>query len=336
MPSPPIPPDKRPDVELTKLVYTLVLEPQRLHMMLQLLDESISPVFEKDGPRGETAFFDDLQAHFDNAFEMLQRREENEPNRSIARKLVDTDSKPSFLIDSQGRIIRSNGAATAELGVVEGERIDSAIFMTGDQQAFLKALKTVDRKTTDRFIGVFEMQGEDDGAPWKMVMSRASDNNGRPVAHMASIKTRWQPHTGSDFSDAFKLTPAEQVIVQALVEGRTLQDVADARGRSIGTVRNQAKRLLAKLDLRSQAELICLYAGFAQISAMPFGLSTPIVPPVRDDPRAPCSSDRMAPRLKSVLRANQGRNRSVPPSVQGRNAPVPKPKTTGQWQETGP
>jgi len=36
------------EVALTKLVYTLVMEPERLYLMLQLLNDSVSPVFDLD------------------------------------------------------------------------------------------------------------------------------------------------------------------------------------------------------------------------------------------------------------------------------------------------
>lgn len=271
------------EVELTKLVYTLVMEPERLYLMLQLLNDTVSPVFDLEEGGSAAPFFDNLQVHFDNAFDMLQRREVNEPNRSIARKLVDIDTQPSLLISSDGLILRANKAATEKLDITEGARLDVCVFQKASQSAFRQALIGLEDNTKDRFIGVFDLAAEGDEAPWRMVMSKAVDNDGQPVAHLASLKTRWQSHTGEGFSQAFKLTPVEQVIVQALVEGDTLADVAAVRDRSLGTVRNQLKRMLAKLGLKSQTELICMYAGFAQISVMPSGLQAPNVPPVRTD-----------------------------------------------------
>jgi pimeloyl-ACP methyl ester carboxylesterase/DNA-binding CsgD family transcriptional regulator len=271
------------ETELIKLVYTLVVEPERLHLMLQLLDEAVSPVFELDTEQAGAPFFEHLQVHFDNAFDMLHRREENEPNRSIARKLVDIDPQPSLLIDGAGKILRSNMAASDRLKAVEGHFLNVALFSQEDSAKFQRDLKAVNDSSGNRFIGVYEFSEPDADKPWKMVLSKAIDTDGQFVGHLASLKTRWQSHIGQGFSEAFKLTPVEQVIVQAVVEGQSLNNVAKARGRSLGTVRNQMKRLLAKLGLKSQTELICLYAGFAQIAVIPSGLNTPIVPPVRED-----------------------------------------------------
>lgn len=279
-------PNGSAETELIKLVYTLAVEPERLHLMLQMLNDAVSPVFDRDTDQNGDHFFEDLQVHFDNALDMLQRREANEPNRSIARKLVDLDTQPSLLIDRTGKILRSNTPATERLNAVEGQFLDLELFSRHDGAKFMQDLKTINSRSASRFISVYEFLGQDGDTPWKMVLSKAVDTDGQSVAHLASLKTRWQSHTGAGFSDAFKLTPVEQVIVQAVVEGQSLNDLARSRGRSIGTVRNQMKRLLAKLGLKSQTELICLYAGFAQIAVMPSGLNTPIVPPVRQDTSA--------------------------------------------------
>lgn len=271
------------ETELTKLVYTLVMEPERLHLMLQLLDDSVSPVFDHADGGSADPFFENLQIHFDNAFDMLQRRETNEPNRSIARKLVDIDSQPSILLNSDGVIVRANKAAVEKMGVAEGTKLDISLIQKDDQLSFKTALLAIESEAKDRFIGVFEMSTLNDEPPGKMVMSKAVDTDGQHVAHLASLKTRWQTHTGESFSSAFKLTAVEQTIMQALVEGESLTSVATSRGRSIGTVRNQLKRLMAKLGLKSQTELICMYAGFAQISILPSGLSAPNVPPASED-----------------------------------------------------
>jgi pimeloyl-ACP methyl ester carboxylesterase/DNA-binding CsgD family transcriptional regulator len=71
------------------------------------------------------------------------------------------------------------------------------------------------------------------------------------------------------------LTSVELEIVQAVVTGMSLSDLATQRGRSVGTVRLQAKKLLNKLHLHSQTELACLYASFVELHIMGVPESTP-------------------------------------------------------------
>jgi len=75
------------------------------------------------------------------------------------------------------------------------------------------------------------------------------------------------PSTARHFQAIFNLTPVEVEITKTIVIGQSLTDLAESRGRSIGTVRNQTKALLAKLKIRSQTELSCLYSGFSKFHA---------------------------------------------------------------------
>lgn len=60
-----------------------------------------------------------------------------------------------------------------------------------------------------------------------------------------------------------------------------MAELAKQRGRSIGTVRNQLKSLLTKLELNSKTELVCLYSGYARFN----GLKTSENPSIFSDPQ---------------------------------------------------
>ncbi|MGH1422668.1 MAG: hypothetical protein ACRBEQ_12705 [Hyphomonas sp.] len=261
---PPI--DDNADAELTKLVYTLVMEPERLHLMLQLLDRSVSPILERDEDMEATTLFDDLQIHFENAFEMLERRKDNQPSRSIARKLVDADTGPSILLNSDGVVLRANNAAVRHLGASEGSALDISTVHSADKVALQRALKNIQNETQDRLIDLFSFSSSSESAPVRMIMSKVVDTDGKPIAHLTGLKTNWQPDAGDSFSNAFKLTIEEKAIVRALVEGAPLSRVTELTGTPVLAVHDQLDAMLAKLGLNSQTELICMYVGFSQIS----------------------------------------------------------------------
>lgn len=58
----------------------------------------------------------------------------------------------------------------------------------------------------------------------------------------------------------YRLSPAETAIVAGLMAGRTLDEVAAARGSSVMTVRTQLRQVLAKTDTNRQSELMALMA----------------------------------------------------------------------------
>jgi DNA-binding CsgD family transcriptional regulator len=54
----------------------------------------------------------------------------------------------------------------------------------------------------------------------------------------------------------FGLTTAEAQIALALLTGKRLEEVAEERGVSLGTVRSQFKAILRKAEVDRQAELV--------------------------------------------------------------------------------
>jgi DNA-binding CsgD family transcriptional regulator len=57
-------------------------------------------------------------------------------------------------------------------------------------------------------------------------------------------------------STLYALTPAEIEIAQALADGKSANDMADARAVSVGTVRAQLKTIMAKLGVSRQVEVL--------------------------------------------------------------------------------
>jgi DNA-binding CsgD family transcriptional regulator len=64
----------------------------------------------------------------------------------------------------------------------------------------------------------------------------------------------------------FGLTKGEAHLANQLLCGKSLQEIAEVSGVSIGTVRSQAKAVLTKTDTHRQAELVALLTRLAMIS----------------------------------------------------------------------
>ncbi|QZD90973.1 alpha/beta fold hydrolase [Qipengyuania aurantiaca] len=94
------------------------------------------------------------------------------------------------------------------------------------------------------------------------------------TATLRPIPLRWDRDSAARFADDFALTGAEEAILREVLERGSLRLLAEERGTSLGTVRNQLKRLLAKLSLGSQGELIALYGGYREVHKVrPEGLA---------------------------------------------------------------
>ena len=60
---------------------------------------------------------------------------------------------------------------------------------------------------------------------------------------------------GADLARRFGLTRAEAAVALALADGLTAAEIAERRGASVHTVRNQVKSALAKTESRRQSDL---------------------------------------------------------------------------------
>jgi len=86
-------------------------------------------------------------------------------------------------------------------------------------------------------------------------------SSGTDMGH--KTRTRCNPKRLSQASlySWFHLTPAEGQIALKIASGKTLAEIAEARGTSISTARSQLKRIFAKTGTHRQAELVVLLAG---------------------------------------------------------------------------
>lgn len=58
--------------------------------------------------------------------------------------------------------------------------------------------------------------------------------------------------------DGFGLTPSETQVLAVMVEGKTNQEIAQALGKALGTVRTQVQSILRKLQVRNRSEAIAM------------------------------------------------------------------------------
>ena len=70
--------------------------------------------------------------------------------------------------------------------------------------------------------------------------------NGDRSLELRATETPWNEDTGRAFGRAFSINDGELSVLRASMLGQTFQELADARGRSINTVRTQSKSLFQK------------------------------------------------------------------------------------------
>lgn len=249
--------------DMIDLAYSMAIEPQRYRALFALLEKHL-PIFEHT--ESAPALTEALTAHFNRAGNMIDRQNRRFHYATGSRRYVDEDIRPSALVSSQGIIIHCNTSSVESFGFVNERPLSAECFEYDHFNRLKKDLKTLDKYKTDEVISVYTAYFKHDNTPIKLALSKTVDFNGKTIGRLCTFHIKWVPQIQKEFQASFNLTPVEIEITCAIISGQSLNNLATQRGRSIATLRNQLKSLLAKMNLRSQIELACVYSGFAQFT----------------------------------------------------------------------
>ena len=175
---------------------------------------------------------------------------------------------PALLLSQAGTVIEANAWAEAlpeQLKYGAGNRL---VLTDKQAQEMLSAgLKAMD---TSPGAGRCTFPLRDDVGKATMVLHlipikrSAHDIFGQSFALLLATPVSSERTPSADLlKSLFDLTPAEARVAQQLTTGLSLEEVADAGGVSINTVRNQLRQVLEKTGCTRQAELAALLASVA-------------------------------------------------------------------------
>lgn len=78
---------------------------------------------------------------------------------------------------------------------------------------------------------------------------------------ISSVTWAWPPALLEDVRRVFSLTAREAAVLTDMMSGQSAGQIAQRSGRAVGTVRQQIKAVLAKLEVSSQAQALALIAS---------------------------------------------------------------------------
>lgn len=207
----------------------------------------------------------ELSDHFDHAMSLLKDQGRKKVIEKSALRVIETRSDPAFLVDEDIRIVASNKAAKDALNITDNKILDPSLFDDLQYKSIREALNSVSTFPRDTILRIFETKTPAN-KKIRLALTHVLDQTGKSVGYFSAISVNWQPDVGARFQNMLGLTNAELDIVKALITSTSLRELAETRRSKLSTVRNQTKRLLAKLSLNSQTELACLYSGFSKYS----------------------------------------------------------------------
>jgi len=175
-----------------------------------------------------------------------------------------------LVVDGGLRLLRTN--QLAERLIRNGDYLASAgnELQTGNASLDMRLRRNVSEILSlagIRETAIVPLQSKKDGALIKATvipLRMASDHlAGAPIA---AIAVPYAEQAGISSSDLLGLgfTKAEAELVAALLEGKTIKEYAQLKGRAIPTVRAHLKRVMMRLRVHRQADLVRILLGMTR------------------------------------------------------------------------
>ncbi len=261
---------------LVDAVYDVALDPGRYDELVAQWRSEVKAHEEllNEPEAGSSVEAARIADHFRRATAILERIHTEEVPVSAAGDSVASPSAtlPEVMLSATGQVLRTNFSATALLSAQTGQMLDRLDLSPATQAMLLEQCGRLrsdhanpGAKADPKASKVLRINRLDDNRPLVVLLSTATFS-GQPVLTLRCTEIVWPETLSPLLNQAFSLTSAECEIVQALVEGRNVAEIADDRGTSRQTVRTQIRQLLAKTETHSQLELIRMAIGFSMMS----------------------------------------------------------------------
>jgi DNA-binding CsgD family transcriptional regulator len=213
--------------------------------------------------------------HVRRALRVGHALERRQADAAAFSNVLDHLSAGLFLLDAQGRIVHTNGAADAMLSdggllrAIGGRLIagSAPVERTLRETALMPRDAGVPAERKGVVIPLRAGDGERYIARALPLASAAPPGAGAaPEAATAVFVRRAameSPAPTDIIAESYRLTPTELRVLTAIVDIGGVPDVAAALGIAETTVKTHLGRVFAKTGTRRQAELVKLVAGFA-------------------------------------------------------------------------
>lgn len=257
-------------------------KPQDIHhgvcgTVYQTDEQKIQLLVQRTGGQGhfshrDTGFFNRLLPHLRRVIALQRQLEPVQQHSEALGMARDISPLPFVLLDASGQVVHLSPEAEQTVGHHDKLRVhDNRLELQGGQdlqQRFRKCLDTCLDSAAgcwDQAGGWFRVEGESGTPLHLLVMPVHPDvayrgfSGTRAFAavfvHDPAARVRLCPDT---LKAIFGITPAESRLLQALVQGESLESYAVARARSLHTVKTQLKSLLRKTGTDRQVTLVSL------------------------------------------------------------------------------
>ncbi|MEM9784020.1 MAG: LuxR C-terminal-related transcriptional regulator [Pseudomonadota bacterium] len=271
--------------EVLDRIYQVALEPSALDDLISLWCDEGLPELLADRPRGDAGSAEApgvYHRHIARAQAILGQGRTEHP--SLADHLKGFDNLAAFVIGGALTVAAANAGARAAFGAQEGQPI-GGLGLPDEVGAALHATVQGVLHGAPGAERLVKVDASDKGGTMLLrVLRVAGAPEGGPAALVVSTAFRLRRTVATLLDQVFGLTEAERDVVRLLVGGDDIKTIARTRGTREGTTRGQVKSIIAKMNLRSQTDIVRM--------AMALGAFPDVAPGEEEALRAPELSQR--------------------------------------------
>ncbi len=262
------PPKEIDPQKIVDQLYDIALDPQSLDGFIDAWNEAGLDARAARQTIADIDQFDQAyQDHLNRADTFLARGADADESLDLTAILTPFNALAAFIVDPDLTVVAGNAGAKQAFGIEDGVHLNALHLPLEALDAVDDAIRTVLRnaEAPDHLLKV---EFADQRGPALFQFRRLQAVEAKGVEHVLVVTTRyhWQAALGQTLEEVFGLTSAEQGVVRALVEGLDAKSISAERGTSEGTVRGQIKSILAKMNARTQSEVIRLVMSLRDVA----------------------------------------------------------------------
>lgn len=265
--------------EIIQSVYAVAVEPERYDDLVTTWVAKLSAALfaYQDNPDDpESAAFNEHVARATRVISLLAASQEADaPAQALSAAQAHPDAQPVMEISADGELVHCNASATQAYDVRAGDTIADLPFDAGAQRTIHALATRLVREQTNAQSSSVNPRGSTSNTGGKLVHAVRNDT-GQTVylslvrdvdqnLYLTSTDIVWPERLNQLMSDSFGLTEAERDVGRGMVEGASVQEIAESRSSSIATVRAQARSLFGKTSTNSQREFMRMAIGLAAL-----------------------------------------------------------------------
>lgn len=255
---------------LIESIYRIALDPQSYDAFMELWAGYVSARLADTDPdsAGEdmvAADTHELSGHFQIATSLLDKTMPpptplDAPRTDRLHGAAGENGAPRFLLDCNGRIVWHNAAAQRLLQLDRSSTIDR---LQADDESrarlaqLCEGLKQTGHKRRSLPV-VVGLRLPERGDTLHFQAQAMPNGDIDEVVLVAPMGAGWPAGMEILLRDDFGLTPSEAEICEQVADGLPAAGIASLRGSALATVRTQLKRIMAKMRVASQPELVRL------------------------------------------------------------------------------